>query len=430
MLPVLGRRDEDLTEPNERWEIDTTLADLMTDRKVEGVSLITSDGKRCKVIGVIDVFSRALKFVLTEKECGFSVGQLLKDRILSWGVPEELVIDNGRSFKNRRILNFLRKIGTAVHICLPANPVEKPFIERAFRTLTEEVFRGLEGYVGNCIANRPDEIEVKYTMTGLQEIINRWVANIYDERIHGTTGQRPRERRNPPGFIPKTIDERVLDVLLMEEHKRTVRQGRVCYLGDSYFHKSLPEGQKVKIRVDDSDASQVIVYSNGEYLCTATNFSRKGITPSDIREARKERSRELRTRIKAHKALLVKYDNVETGVIARIEEAEKKKPVELPRKAEVVRFPAMQSLLEGETRADQEQCGLAADLAGSIHERPWFTGERHKYTWLRRREKAGLGVTEEDRAFMEEFRDSGFYQTVGQAWERRLDQIEEASNEG
>ncbi|MFH1721727.1 MAG: hypothetical protein ABH950_03885, partial [Candidatus Altiarchaeota archaeon] len=96
MLPPLGRKDGDLTEPNQRWEIDSTVADLMTHRKVKDVYIRTSDGKRCKVIGVTDVFPRSVYWRLVEKETGFMIGQVLRDRILAWGLPEKVVIDNGK----------------------------------------------------------------------------------------------------------------------------------------------------------------------------------------------------------------------------------------------------------------------------------------------------------------------------------------------
>jgi hypothetical protein len=95
---ALGRRDEDVHRPNQRWEVDTTVADLLTGRNVSDVVLLTKDGKRCKIIGIIDVYSRLAKFYLTEKETALEVGRVLRDRMLDWGFPEEIVIDNGATY--------------------------------------------------------------------------------------------------------------------------------------------------------------------------------------------------------------------------------------------------------------------------------------------------------------------------------------------
>jgi hypothetical protein len=267
-------------------------------------------------------------------------------------------------------------------------------------------------------------------MAELQEIINRWVDAVYDERVHRGTGQRPRERRNQPGFKPQTIDERELDILLMEEHERTVSRGCISFLGDSYFHKRLPEGEKVKILIDDFDASRLVVYYRREYLCTATNVNRQGLSFLDIRERRKEHNRELRTRIKAHDALLSKYGDTKTGVVAQIQAAEKKKPIELPRKADVVTFPDVRKAVDSDTYSKAEPTGLQADLAVDIHdEHPYFKTERQKYMWIRRRLKAGLAVGEDHLLYMDQFRESEWYRAVGEEWEERLDRME-AQNEG
>lgn len=263
MLPALGRMDENLRKPNEKWELDTTVADLFTGRKVEDVVLITKDGKRCKIIGVIDVFSRMAKFYLTEKETALVVGSAIKDRILAWGIPDEIVIDNGKPYKNNRVLHFLQDIEVSVHICIPGNPVEKPHVERVFRTLSEKLFRRLEGYSGNSVQTRPKEIKVKYKMAELQQIIDDYTLNRYAETVHGSTGQRPRERMQQPGFIPRTIPEKELSVLLMEEHTRTVRRCSIEYQGGKYFNPKLTEGQKVKIKINDFDASEVLVFTTG-----------------------------------------------------------------------------------------------------------------------------------------------------------------------
>ena len=93
-------------------------------------------------------------------------------------------------------------------------------------------------------------------------------------------------------------------------------------------------------------------------------------------------------------------------------------------------FPTIEELFTGNSRDGLERTGLEADLAGDIHETPFFTSKRHRYTWLRRRLKAGLEVDEEDLDFMEQFRDGGFYRLVGKDWENQLDAIMGAGNEG
>ncbi|MFC1857396.1 hypothetical protein ACFL9U_05125 [Thermodesulfobacteriota bacterium] len=60
-------------------------------------------------------------------------------------------------------------------------------------TLSEKLFRRTSGYSGNRVENKPHEIEIKYTMTEAQKLIDAWLELVYSETIHSSTGQRPRE---------------------------------------------------------------------------------------------------------------------------------------------------------------------------------------------------------------------------------------------
>lgn len=428
MEVALGRKDENLTQPNQKWEIDTTIADLFTGRKVKDVVLKTRDGRRSKIIGVEDVFPRSLKFYIVDEETGLVVGQIIRDRIMAWGVPEEIVIDNGRPYKNRRVLHFLKSTGVTCHICIPGNPVEKPYIERAFRTLSEKLFRRLIGYSGNSIQTRPSEIEIGYTVNEVQEIIDKYVVNVYAETIHRSTGQRPRERMRPPGFIPKTIDERELDILLMSEHERKVRQGHITYEGGKYFHPKLPEDQKVKIRVNDFDASELLIFVNREFLCVAEDLTRKGKTPREILDAKKERDKELRTRINAHEALINKQKSKDANILALIDHHEKIKPLELPKKAEVLKFPELKDVHYTRPETEGQDLKKSEKDTDKKQEQRLIKNKREKYLDVRRRQRTGEILDDFDKGFLEEFLKSNEYRMAGTLLEEQLK--EEAINEG
>lgn len=413
MLPAMGRKDANITRPNQRWEIDTTVGDLFT--KIPGcpVVFITKDGKRWKLIGVTDVFSRNMRFFFVEEESAYAVGQVLRYMILFWGLPEDVVIDNGRPFKSKRVLRFLRALGVSVHICLPGNPPEKPFIERGFGTLTRGLFRRLCGYSGNNIQNRPGEIEIKYTRSEAQQLVNDWVESVYGETIHSSTGQRPRERMSPPDFTPKTVDPRELDILLMEEHSRVVRQGVIRYLNGKFFHKLLPEGQRVTFRASDFDAGEIIVFFKNEFLCVAEDYVLKGRNPGEILEAQKEKMRELRTRVKANAALLNKHQPKDYRLHALIEKAKQNKPAVISRKAEVVSFPKVQNIPCSTSATDVTNQDKAVEELPAIPQKRLITSRQEMYLDIRRRQQSGEPLDESDLNFLEEFLDSTEYRLVG-----------------
>jgi transposase InsO family protein len=409
MLPVLGKMDEAIVRPLQRLEMDSTLADLFTGEKDSVI--LTKDGRRCKVLGVIDVYSRMAKVHLTERETGFMIGQLIRDRILAWGLPELIVIDNGKPYKNRRVLGFLRGLGVAVLICIPGCPEQKPFIERFFGTLTGKLFRRLRGYSGNSIKNKPKEIEIAYTKDELQEIIDRWIENVYAETVHSGTGQRPRERMNLPGFKAVTVSARDLDILLMEQAERTVRQGFISFDGARFFHQKLPEGRKVSVRINDFDASELLVYANGQYICTAVDPARKGWTPQEKKEAKKLRNQELRTRIKANRAFQNKTERADESILSQIENAEKKSPVMLPRKAELIPFPEHERIqFTGDERpAERFEPPPCEETPESL----LIRSNQEMYLYVRRKELAGLELEEHERAFLDHFIETTEFRLIG-----------------
>lgn len=428
MAVALGRKDANLTRPNERWEIDTSVADLFTGRKVKDVVLKTKDGKRCKIIGVEDVFSRSLKYYLVDTETGLIVSQVIRDRILAWGKPDLIVIDNGGPYRNNRVLNYLSSIGVTCDICIPGEPVQKPYIERSFRTLSEKLFRRLTGYSGNSVQTRPNEIEVKYTMNEVQEIVDRYFENVYAETIHRSTGQRPRERMRPPGFIPKTISERELDILLMEEYERKVHQGHITYQGGRYFHPRLPEDRTVKIRVNDFDASELLVFVDQKFLCIAEDLTRRGKTPLEILNAKKERNRELRTRIKAHEALINKKKPKDANILALIDHYEKIKPLELPKKAEVLKFPELENIKYTRPETEGRDSKESEKDTNKKQEQRLIKNKREKYLDVRRRQRTGEILDDLDKGFLKEYLRSNEYRMAGTLLEEQLK--EEAINEG
>jgi transposase InsO family protein len=412
---TLGRADGNLTQPNQRWELDTTIADIFTGRKVKGVVIKTKDSKRCKIIGVIDDYDRSARLYLVERETALMVAHVIRDWILTRGIPGEVVIDNGRPYKNRRILHFLRSIGISVHICLPGNPVEKPYIERFFRTLTEKFFRRLSGYSGNSVQTRPNEIEIKYTMAELQGLMDEYIDNVYSETVHRSTGQRPRERMSQPGFTPKTINERELDVLMMLEYERKVRQGHITYQGGKYFHPKLPEGRTVTIKPNDFDASELLVFIDRKFLCTALDYRRKGKTPQEIMEAKKERNKELRTRIKAHEALLDKTGAKDQRIHALIEHGKKNKPVELPKKADVLEFPEVKGIPFSKPGSEN----IPAESEDEASER-LIRNKQEMYLNIMERKQKGLPLDSFDQQFLEEFLISDEFKMVGSYLDRQL----------
>jgi len=408
MNVAIGRMDADLTQPNQRWEIDTTLGDIF-DR----------DGRRWKIVQLIDVFSRCRKYYLVEKEDALTIARIIRDRIIVWGKPKEIIFDNGGPYNNRRIRHFLDNAGIDAHYLPPASPEKKAHVERTFRDLSD-FLRRLPGYTGNCVANKPSEIELKYSREEIEQLIDDWTESVIHERVHRSTEQRPRERMSPPGFVHETIAERDLDILLMEEYTRKVRQGHIAYKTGKYFHPQLPEGQDVTIRPNDFDASEILVFLGGKFLCVAEEPMRKGWTPQQIKKAKQERTQELRTRIKAHGALIDKQSPKDARVLALLDHHKKLKPAELPKKAEVIEFPALQNIPYARPETVDTHTEELDRNTAETKDSGLIRSNQEMYLDIMKRRQSGQALDDVDRAFLEEFLISNEYRLLGSHLRKEL----------
>jgi len=248
---AIGRADEKVCWPNERWEIDTSPADI-----------ICSDGVRRKIIGLVDIRSRRAIALLFDTSNGWGIAQTLRAGFLSWGLPSEMLMDNGLDYQSNLINQICLDLSIKTPTLPDYAPERKPHVERFFRTLSEGLFAELTGYTGNCIANRPELIIKKYGPSALQVLINSYLTNIYEENYHEGIEMRPRELWHMPGWTAKKIDERQLDLLLMPSKQATVRKGTLRYNNCIYYAPDFVnyESQKLEIRIDLQDASKVYCF--------------------------------------------------------------------------------------------------------------------------------------------------------------------------
>ena len=116
-------------------------------------------------------------------------------------MPEAVATDNGSGYINRSIVTALEALGVEHIICPPATPQYKPFIERAFGTMTRELSEMLPGYLGHSVGDAQKirarakkttgraEVVAELEPAELQTIINNWVDGVYHQRRHGKPGR-------------------------------------------------------------------------------------------------------------------------------------------------------------------------------------------------------------------------------------------------
>ncbi|WP_111747641.1 DNA-binding protein [Salinisphaera orenii] len=303
-MPAFGSASEDVARLNQRWELDSTPADVLL-----------ADGRH-SVIGVIDVFSRRAKLLVSRTSTSQAVAGVVRRAILDWGVPESVKNDNGSDYKSHHLTRIWEFLGVAQYICNPYSGWEKPHIERFFKTFSHDLIELLPGYAGHNVGERQaieqqkafadrlmtrgETIEIGMTAGELQTFCDRWCESVYEQRPHaGLDSRTPMQAAAGQPF--QAIDnERALDILLARapgDGQRVVGKKGISIDGRAYIAPELGDhiGQPVQVLYDEADVGRIHVMADlgagWEYLCVAECPEITGIS----RQAVAQRTRELST---------------------------------------------------------------------------------------------------------------------------------------
>ena len=310
---------------NHYVELDSTPADV-----------ICEDGKRYAVLAAIDIHTRRGVFHVSETSSSFSISQLLRKYILKFGIPENVVIDNGKDYTSNHFQSICSSLQVNIVIVPPFSGECKPHVERWFGTLSSELFEQIEGYVGHNVAQKAAlqsrmsfadkirsqekwreeqaaktdeekkafrdawkikkenlglELAVLTTADELQLWIDNWNTKIYEQRVHKGIKTSPLKKWQkgiePVQGIP---DERMLDLLLGESFIRKVGKKGIAYDGCQYAHLDLIEytGQSVFV-MTPADMGYILVYDeNMKFICIAEDLEHMGQDRYKVRQGRKK----------------------------------------------------------------------------------------------------------------------------------------------
>ncbi len=320
-LAGFGSLSEKAKYPNHYWELDSTPADV-----------ITKDGKRYAILGMIDVFSRRTVFWVDERSSSYSIARLLRKAMLKLGIPEHVVIDNGKDYKSNHFASICYNLGIVQETVPPFSGDMKPFIERMFGTMARELFEEIEGYSGHSVEEKSAiesrrgfahkiqskskwyeeakkrekktfadsfkirkenlglEVQVPVDASELQKWIDAWTDNIYEKRNHGSLGCSPLKQWSKSFMPVKAVpDKRMLDVLLGESFERKVGKKGIRLNGATYQNVKLAYhiGDHVRIMTDD-DMGHVYVYKmNYEPICIAEDYEWTGKSRAELAEGKR-----------------------------------------------------------------------------------------------------------------------------------------------
>lgn len=290
---ALGRADGGVSYAHEVWELDTTKADVMT------------VGGRVMILGVIDRWSRRVKFFVAPSESNLSVRNLLIATMQAWGVtPNAVVTDNGSGYVNASVTSALDLLKIEHIICPPGSPERKPFVERVFGTFTRARAPMLQGFTGHNVAEAQRlraaakkrtgraEILAHHTPEELQQILDAWVDGAYHQTPHASLGMSPmqkwlstpqRVRPAPDGLTLALAMTQLVGTMIVGKRGIQWKRGR-------YWSAELAAwmGQPVMVRWDERDYGELHIFDgDGAFICTAVNAERAGLSQERFAEEAK-----------------------------------------------------------------------------------------------------------------------------------------------
>lgn len=290
---VSGSYDQ-ATRLNELWQIDASPVDALC-----------TDGRH-SIYLCVDVWSRRLILYVSRTPRSEAVQLLMRKAVLAWGVPEAVKTDNGSDFIARATKRLFQALRIEPITSQAFAPWQKGIIERAVRTFQTDCARTLPGFVGHSVADRKviearkafaarlgtdddKAFAVELTAAELQAIVDRWAAEIYAQRAHGTIGMSPFERAASWTGTVRRVDEQALASLLMQapdgDGYRVVGKKGIRLDGYHYLGAGLVVGERVFVKLDPADKGRIWCFADETQeavLGTATCPELAGIDPVEL----------------------------------------------------------------------------------------------------------------------------------------------------
>ncbi|AXH14347.1 DNA transposition protein [Malaciobacter mytili LMG 24559] len=311
--PAVGNMSAKAKHKNHYWELDSTPADI-----------ICEDGKRYAIMAAMDVYSRRVVFHVAETSNSYSIAQLLRKAILTLGIPQNVIIDNGKDYTSNHFMSVCYNLKINPIIVPPFSGEKKPHIERVFGTLSRQLFMQVAGFVGSNVSQRekiqarqsfaqkvnsieawralqskktPDErkqirdawkikkenlgleLNVLKTANELQDMCDKWVHRIYERKVHKSIEMTPVAKWQQCVIPAESIsDPNMLNLLLGESVIRKVGKKGISFDKCNYAHEKLIEhlGKSVFILAPD-DMGYIFVHDmNMNFICIAEDLEHTG----------------------------------------------------------------------------------------------------------------------------------------------------------
>lgn len=210
----------------------------------------------------------------------------IRQAILRWGLPEKIYVDNGSAYISGQF--------TCIAGSLNIRKIHHPPYCAWCKGKVEAVMKRLKKF-----QNEAESAGIK-TIDELNQTLAAWIEIEYNNKIHSSTGETPNKRFNdstlkyPPKRI-KNIDNFNAN-FLWRDNRVINKYGYISLYGNKYRIYDIGIGEKVEIRFDPFDLTNVYVYHRGKYISSVkaykiTNMEYKNV-PEELNKSERQVSAE------------------------------------------------------------------------------------------------------------------------------------------
>ncbi len=229
---------------------------------------------------IIDDYSRAIAGYMLSFEAPSALHTALALRQAIWrkseplwqvcGIPAVLYSDHGSDFISKHIEQVCADLKIRAIFSQVGKPRGRGRVERFFNTVNQKLLSRLPGYApAGCAA----QVSPVLALKALDRAFQHFVLHDYHQQPHSVTGVPPQARWHEGSFLPhmpQSLEQ--LDLLLLTVAKpRTIRRDGIWFQSLRYIDITLAAsiGERVTVRYDPRDITDIRVYHRDQFLCRA-----------------------------------------------------------------------------------------------------------------------------------------------------------------
>lgn len=230
---------------NQCWQADTS-------------QLKNMDGKKTYLISILDDASRMpVGYEVFYADNGVNFQKVLKNAILTYGVPSILYVDNGGPYANQQLELICARVGIQLAHTPVRDGSSKGKVERMFRSVKEHFVYSRDWSVHKTLEQLNAAVDEYMT----KEYMNAPHSSLKDDDGNRMT---PRERFLRDAQRLRFIPEEELDRMFLHEHKRKVRSDSTIIVDNTSYEVPYEYmREKVKVFIDPNHVEKAWILPGG-----------------------------------------------------------------------------------------------------------------------------------------------------------------------